>query len=134
MIVDDKPKMLPLPGSLIDVTPRERGSMDADEIASVQRVLAGTTAPPSPLSPAEVADAARRRQLLAEDSAIDAGILNVRIEAFMKGAMWSAFAQLAHYGFLLWWDSRAARDLPQPPAAPSVQPAGTPQQEKERAQ
>ncbi|HTR54989.1 MAG TPA: hypothetical protein VMJ10_30095 [Kofleriaceae bacterium] len=128
--------MLPLRGSLVDVTPSERGSADAEEIASVQRVLAGATAPPSPLSASEIADAARRRQLYAEDSAIDAGIMNVRIDAFMRGTMWSAIVQLAHYGIRAWWDARAARTPSQPPVLPVTlaAQATVPPQQKGSAQ
>lgn len=114
MTSDDKPKMLPLASTWNDSRPVERGGADEKNFASVQRALADAVGRPASSSNAEeVADAARRRQLLAEDSAIDAGMMNVRIGGLLDGLVWSGIVQLGIYALRSWWDTRA---LPKQPS------------------
>src|SRR5688572_3008372 len=97
MTSDDKPKMLPLASTWSDSRPVERGGADEKNFAAVQRPLAETVTRPASSNAEEVAHAARRRQLLVEDSAIDAGMMNVRMDALIRGLTWSAIFQVGYY-------------------------------------
>jgi hypothetical protein len=133
MTSDDKPKMLPLASTWGDSRPLERGGADEKNFAAVQRTLAEAVTRPASSNAEEVADAARRRQLLAEDSAIDAGMMNVRIDALIRGLTWSAIVQIGYYALRTWWDTRAAskpahalfQPLPTPMPAPTPMPMPT---------
>lgn len=106
-MIDDKHKITPLSGSLVDATAVERGGADASELASVQRVVAdaGTRTIPAPAI-ADAADATRRKQLINNIRTMQRAKVNVAIDSLVRGAWWGVAGQLVWEGFNWFLDTR----------------------------
>jgi hypothetical protein len=95
---DDKPKVLPLPSTLLDVQPNERGGADLHELEALKRRIGEREHALAPSSAAEIAEAAKRRERMMELWGRRQLRLDAAVGGFLRGVAVTGIGAALYFG------------------------------------